>query len=811
MLELFPACRPDHRKSLQLPVRCLWRRCRKWAKKVITLNRAALEPCPPDHRYRTKTPYNHLVDNVKERFLKLSANTDLNEAIAPHRSVLDLRLAGHSKWPPSLHAFALCLRHWYRKWVNLYDLDGAITHEPAVLELLPPDHRHHVLAPQSPVPYLRQEFMKLGANADLGEAIALSRSALDPRREGHLDWLSLNSLIYRLSSRFKKGWAAEDLDGLLSLPRTILDLQPLGHLDYVMSLRKPLFHIQKWLRRLDMTEDLDKCTLPEPALVVYVSWSLYYVKSLCNFDLRKRFQKVGAITDLEEIITLSRTIVVLHPPGCPNHVMDLIMDTVNDALEFLPPRLLNTHTGVICGQDALRSAFSNSQQYKLLLSSVTTCPTTLRDNIHNTVSTYFEYVTLSHRWDKDDPLLCRIQGRTIYHMDPTKVKGLLKLQTFCATALHCGYLWAWSDTCCVDKDNNVKPTKAMESMFSWYRRSALTIVYLFDVSRDGKLSSSTWFKRGWTLQELLAPRKILFYTQDWSLYKGSPSSNHKEDDAVLTELEAATGIARHYLTDFNPGFDNARSRLQWASGRQTTEPEDLAYSLFGIFNADLSFSPGESAENALGRLLTEIISKSGDLSVLDWVGEASSYHSCFPARIASYGSLPPTYSKNEPRTPLPNTPELVEARVKLLNSLSTLEHPRFIGRQLRLPCIVYQITAVELKAMDTKTPEYVYNIRAEGLLPFKIALSYELKDTSRPILPFVLIRLWHSKPLPSFIEAGVSDKLDARLTQPFSALLLEEQSGNYYKRIASSSVIVACSADVTTSAFKGEPQTITVL
>ena len=782
MLELFPACRPDHRKSPQLSVRRLWRRCCKWAKKVIAFNRAALEPCPPDNRYRTKTPYN-LVDNVKERFLRLSANADLNELIAVHRSELDLRPVGHSKrsYPP--HAPALFLCHWHRKPVNISDLEGAIARGQAVLELRSSGHCHHALAFYNLALHPRQRFMKLGANTDLDGAVALPRSAL---------------VIYRLSSRPKKVWAAVDLDGLISFPRAVLDLQSQGYPGHAISFRTFLRYLQNRLRRPDMTENLDKCISPE-------------LKSLCKFNVRKEFQTVGEITGLEEKITLRPTILDFHLPGCPIHVRKLVKGTVNSALESLPPRLLNTHTGVLCDKVALRSAFLNSQQYKRLLSSVTTCSTTLRDNIHNTVSTYFEYVTLSHRWDKDDPLLCRIQGRTIYHMDPTKVKGLLKLQTFCATALHCGYLWAWSDTCCVDKDNNVKPTKAMESMFSWYRRSALTIVYLFDVSRDGKLSSSTWFKRGWTLQELLAPRKILFYTQDWSLYKGSPSSNHKEDDVVLTELEAATGIARHYLTDFNPGFDNARSRLQWASGRQTTEPEDLAYSLFGIFNADLSFSPGESAENALGRLLTEIISKSGDLSVLDWVGEASSYHSCFPARIASYGSLPPTYSKNEPRTPLPNTPELVEARVKLLNSLSTLEHPRFIGRQLRLPCIVYQITAVELKAMDTKTPEYVYNIRAEGLLPFKIALSYELKDTSRPILPFVLIRLWHSKPLPSFIEAGVSDKLDARLTQPFSALLLEEQSGNYYKRIASSSVIVACSADVTTSAFKGEPQTITVL
>lgn len=789
--------------SHSIPAR---RRHRKGAtipdiEEVITLNRAALELCPPDYRYRAEILYSP-VDNVEERFLKLGANADLIEAIARHRPASDLRLAGHSERSSSLYALVLCLWHWCIKQANMSDLEGAITLRRAVLELRPPGYCHRDLALYNLSLYLRRTFIELGPNAVLDKAIALFRSALNHRRAGHLDRsTSLNNLINRLRSRFKKLWAAAGLDGLISSPRAVLDLQPLGHPDHVMSLRRLLLHLQRWLRRLDIGKDLDECILLErAALALCVPASPAHVRSLCNSDLRKRFQKVGAITDLEEKITLSRTILDLH---C------LVMGAVHNTLESLPTRLLNTRTGVLCGRNALKSAFLNSQQYKRLLSSVTTCPTTLRDDIRNTVSTYFEYVTLSHRWDKDDPHLCHIQGRTIYTMNPTK--GLPKLRAFCTAAHNCGYLWAWSDTCCVDRDDKRELTKSMASMFSWYRRSALTIVYLCDVSRDDTLSSSTWFKRGWTLQELLAPRKVLFYTQDWFLYKDSPSLNHKEDDAVLTELETTTGIERHYLTDFNPGFDNARSRLQWASGRQTTEPVDLAYSLFGIFNVDLRFRSGESVEVALGRLLKKIISESGDLSVLDWVGEASSFHSCFPAQIASYGTSPPTFHENEPQTSLPNTPEHVEAQVKLLRSLSTLEQPRFIGDQLRLPCIVYQVTTVELKAMNTiQTPKYVYNIQAEGLLPFEISLSHELKDTSRPILPFVLIRLWHAKPLPSSIEAGVSDELVTTLAQPSSALLLEEQSGKDYKRIASSSAIVARSADAA-SIFKGKPQTITVL
>jgi len=94
---------------------------------------------------------------------------------------------------------------------------------------------------------------------------------------------------------------------------------------------------------------------------------------------------------------------------------------------------------------------------------------------------------------------------------------------------------------------------------------------------------------------------------------------------VLCELEDATGITPQDLTNFDPDMDNPRLRLQWTSRRRTTEPEDIAYSPFGIFNAYPPIIPGESAENVLGCLLGEIISQSENISVLSWVGEASPF------------------------------------------------------------------------------------------------------------------------------------------------------------------------------------------
>ncbi|KAI6094979.1 hypothetical protein EDD16DRAFT_1502548, partial [Pisolithus croceorrhizus] len=236
--------------------------------------------------------------------------------------------------------------------------------------------------------------------------------------------------------------------------------------------------------------------------------------------------------------------------------------------------------------------------------------------IHADISRHFQYITLSHRWGEHEPSLRDIEGHTIYNMS---IKGGFgKLQAFCRVALDLDYLWAWSDTCCIDKDSSAEVQETIGSMFAWYRQSALTIVHLSDVPGTGSLGSSEWFRRGWTLQELLAPKNVVFYTENWSLYKNLASSNHKMDTAVLAELENETGIDRRFLTNFSPGLDEVRSRLQWASLRHTTRPEDIAYSLFGIFNLHLPVMYGESAENALGRLLAEIVSQSGDISVLDW-------------------------------------------------------------------------------------------------------------------------------------------------------------------------------------------------
>ncbi|KAG1813650.1 uncharacterized protein BJ212DRAFT_1301027 [Suillus subaureus] len=163
----------------------------------------------------------------------------------------------------------------------------------------------------------------------------------------------------------------------------------------------------------------------------------------------------------------------------------------------------------------------------------------LRTNaIKKVVAKLFSWVMLSHRWESTEPLLHDIQDKVVYDLDP--VGTVVKLQMFCKVARDAGHRWAWSDTCCIDQNNNFE---------------------------SGALANSAWNTRGWTIQEFLASIVVLFYQADWSLYLDDHSPNHKESVAIMQELEYSTGIHAQALIAFHPGMTDAREKLQWASTR----------------------------------------------------------------------------------------------------------------------------------------------------------------------------------------------------------------------------------------------------
>ena len=216
-----------------------------------------------------------------------------------------------------------------------------------------------------------------------------------------------------------------------------------------------------------------------------------------------------------------------------------------------------------------------------------------------------EYVVLSHTWGAagQEVTLQDFQGRLSEQQ--TGKAGYAKIR-FCSdqAAQHC-YKYLWIDTCCIDKTNNVELTEAINSMFRWYRKAARCYVYLSDV-KVGELQNkdwqnhfinSKWFTRGWTLQELLAPKSVEFFSSD-GIRLGDKSS-------LEGEIHRITGIAIDALRGRSLSDFSVSERMDWATKRTTTRKEDEAYSLLGIFDVNMPLIYGER-ERALDRLREQI-------------------------------------------------------------------------------------------------------------------------------------------------------------------------------------------------------------
>ncbi|KAG1852354.1 heterokaryon incompatibility protein-domain-containing protein [Suillus tomentosus] len=531
----------------------------------------------------------------------------------------------------------------------------------------------------------------------------------------------------------------------------------------------------------------------------------------------------------------------------PSEAESAIEDRIKAQLEDAPHRLINTSTGRLCNREVQINAFRMSAEYKELLSSTMKHADLQMERIRDVVAMYFRYVMLSHRWEGAEPSLHDIQNKVVYDLDP--VGGIPKLQSFCKTARDMGHRWTWVDTCCIDQTNNVEVQQSVNSMFIWYRHSALTIIYLSDVppsSQPGALASSVWNTRGWTVQEFLAPKFVLFYQKDWSLYLDDRSPNHKDSLAIMQEMGHATGIDAQSLVAFRPGMRDARVKLQWVSARVTTWQEDIAYSLFGIFGVNLPVIYGEKRQKALGRLLQEVVAQSGDISALDWVGQSSEFNSCLPADITSYKAPPytlPPLSEDDIQTSISSLRDVagVDFAMSIYALLDSQNAPRFANCRLHLPCIAFRVTAVKRsRAQDQE----IYEVTADGLHDLLITTKDKLTQFSSPrptMQTFLLVRPWNRYllELPDFAEpsglAGLLDvdddmqseedywsapgspvqnspssggfpeaqesvdpelsdralRLTARLEQRFGAFLLAQQRGGEYKRIASDHDIIA--------------------
>ncbi|KAK8060938.1 hypothetical protein PG996_010868 [Apiospora saccharicola] len=180
----------------------------------------------------------------------------------------------------------------------------------------------------------------------------------------------------------------------------------------------------------------------------------------------------------------------------------------------------------------------------------------------------------------------------------------------CEIALSHGLSHVWIDTCCIDQSSSAELSEAINSMFRWYQEAEVCFAYLYDATGVQDFTESDWFNRGWTLQELIAPRAVEFYSGEWELFG---------DKASLTAaISAKTGIANRYLQGGDMELASVAERMSWAAERKTSRPEDIVYCLLGIFDIHMPLLYGEGEQKAFARLHSELILRTPDLSWLAW-------------------------------------------------------------------------------------------------------------------------------------------------------------------------------------------------
>jgi Heterokaryon incompatibility protein (HET) len=222
-----------------------------------------------------------------------------------------------------------------------------------------------------------------------------------------------------------------------------------------------------------------------------------------------------------------------------------------------------------------------------------------------------DYAILSHRWVQPEVDFQLMQSWNATEPD-THHPSFAKISGCCRLAREDGWDYVWIDTCCIDKTSSHELSEAINSMYRYYRNAQVCYAYLYDVPAKSSSESlnafckSDWFTRGWTLQELLAPRTVVFYDHDW-IEIGTKSS-------LQDDISRITGIKRPFHTIQNA---SVAEKMSWASSRKTQRVEDIAYCLLGLFDIYMTPIYGEK-ENAFRRLQLEIINKLNDESIFAW-------------------------------------------------------------------------------------------------------------------------------------------------------------------------------------------------
>jgi hypothetical protein len=258
------------------------------------------------------------------------------------------------------------------------------------------------------------------------------------------------------------------------------------------------------------------------------------------------------------------------------------------------------------------------------------------------------YAVLSHTWGDDEVLFEDIPKRKspfgnlllsvgldgLEGRKWRKKRGAYKVIKTAERARQDGLDYVWIDTCCIDKSSSAELSEAINSMFKWYALATVCYAYLSDYvvgrptdsvdswerkrpPREEKFAASRWFRRGWTLQELIAPKQLIFYDRHWETVglrdEMAPyiSSLTSIDSNILVSLENRGPRMLHLVLERY----SISQKMSWAAKRETAREEDIAYCLLGIFDVNMPLLYGEGPK-AFKRLQEEILKKFNDPTIL---------------------------------------------------------------------------------------------------------------------------------------------------------------------------------------------------
>lgn len=261
------------------------------------------------------------------------------------------------------------------------------------------------------------------------------------------------------------------------------------------------------------------------------------------------------------------------------------------------------------------------------------------------------YAIHSHTWGNEEVTLQDIKTN-----GAVKLRGYEKVSKARSVAAADGFDYVWIDTCCIDKTSSAELSEALNSMYRWYQEAGECYAYLADVLHNSvnrvtgvtgpEFWNSRWFTRGWTLQELITPLSVIFLNDEWQEF--GTKSNLQRD---ISEI---TGIPGSSLLGDDLRHASVAQRMLWASKRETTRIEDLAYCLMGLFGIYMPMLYGEG-ERAFIRLQEDIMRVSDDHSLFAWrsIEDHGGILANSPAAFVNSGNIVPVslaYATSSPPT-----------------------------------------------------------------------------------------------------------------------------------------------------------------